>query len=181
MSWLNFRGRFLFSMEATATVVASHSSSPLLPSLPKEWPSDSDNHILRNKEKLLSSNWVQSDEGKICEVQHGREHVDIKICSVIADGSLDNDTLQQQISGIKIQREELHLIEIECEVQGIARTEIIEIRNNFNAHIEVHEDAATILQEQLCEWQRTIHGLEKRFEKKDRELIKQDNQVAWTK
>ncbi|WCJ32463.1 hypothetical protein M5689_013884 [Euphorbia peplus] len=167
-------------MEAAAGGVASLGGGGR-----KEWRAVSDHHSVRSSvdEELGRSNLGHSDERTIYEVQHGREPGDIDFCSITVDGSLDNDILQQRIHSISRQREELQQMEIELKAQGIARSEIFEIRNNFSAQIKDREDAAANLQEKLCECQQTIHDLERRNEEKDRELhaIKLDNEAAWAK
>ncbi|XP_015574922.1 uncharacterized protein LOC8262233 isoform X2 [Ricinus communis] len=174
-------------MEAAAAsgVVASRGGSLPMPSSRKEWRAVSDHHSVRSggDEELERSNLGQSAERTIYEVQHGREPADVDFCSITVDGSLDNDILQQRIHSITRQREELQQMEIEVKAQMIARSEIIEMRNSFDAQIKEHEDSAAKLQEQLHEREQAIHDLERRMEEKERELhaIKLDNEAAWAK
>lgn len=178
MSWRSFGGQFLSFMDAVTKVVALKFSS--LPPPSKECPADSDYHIVHKKEKMERSSLSQCDEGKMYEVQHGRGYANIKLSSIIVDCSLDDDMLQQQVVGLKIQKEELHLIDIGFEVQGNAKIGIIEIQNNFNDQTEVHEDVATVL-ELLCERQHPNHDLERRIEVKDTKVIKQDMELVGLK
>ncbi|KAK4836180.1 hypothetical protein QYF36_019559 [Acer negundo] len=100
------------------------------------------------------------------------------------DGSLDNDKLlQQRLHSFARQREELQHLEIDLRAQMIARTEIMEMQNSFDAQIKEHAGLAAKLQEQLLERDRTIHELERKMEEKERELhaIKLDNEAAWAK
>ncbi|EEF42783.1 conserved hypothetical protein [Ricinus communis] len=172
-------------MEAAAAsgVVASRGGSLPMPSSRKEWRAVSDHHSVRSggDEELERSNLGQSAERTIYE--HGREPADVDFCSITVDGSLDNDILQQRIHSITRQREELQQMEIEVKAQMIARSEIIEMRNSFDAQIKEHEDSAAKLQEQLHEREQAIHDLERRMEEKERELhaIKLDNEAAWAK
>ncbi|CAL5344203.1 unnamed protein product [Camellia sinensis] len=174
-------------MEAAAGVAAVRGvSMPMPTSQPsrKEWRVVSE-HSVRNSssEDLDRSKLGQSDERTIYEVQQGREPADVDFCSITIDGSLDNDILQQRLHGVARQREGLQQIEIELRAQIIARSEIIEIQNNFDAQITEHANANVKLQEQLHEMEQTIHELERKTEEKDRELhaIKLDNEAAWAK
>ncbi|KAI8007886.1 hypothetical protein LOK49_LG07G00114 [Camellia lanceoleosa] len=174
-------------MEAGAGVAAVRGvSMPMPTSQPsrKEWRVVSE-HSVRNSssEDLDRSKLGQSDERTIYEVQQGREPADVDFCSITIDGSLDNDILQQRLHGVARQREGLQQIEIELRAQIIARSEIIEIQNNFDAQITEHANANVKLQEQLHEMEQTIHELERKTEEKDRELhaIKLDNEAAWAK
>ncbi|XP_028055006.1 uncharacterized protein LOC114259206 isoform X3 [Camellia sinensis] len=171
-------------MEAAAGVAAVRGvSMPMPTSQPsrKEWRVVSE-HSVRNSssEDLDRSKLGQSDERTIYE---GREPADVDFCSITIDGSLDNDILQQRLHGVARQREGLQQIEIELRAQIIARSEIIEIQNNFDAQITEHANANVKLQEQLHEMEQTIHELERKTEEKDRELhaIKLDNEAAWAK
>lgn len=79
-------------------------------------------------------------------MQQGREPLDVDFCSVTVDGTLDNDILQQRILDVARQREELEQIEIEMRAQMIARTEIIEMQNSYEAQLKEHSNAASKLQ-----------------------------------
>ena len=67
-------------------------------------------------------------------------------CSITIDGSLDNDVLQQRLHNVARQREEMQQIEIELRAQIIARSEIIEMQNSFDAQMKEHVNAAAKLQ-----------------------------------
>lgn len=79
-------------------------------------------------------------------MQQGREPLGVDFCSVTVDGTLDNELLQQRIHDVARQREELEHIEIELRAQMIARTEIIEMQNSFDAQLREHSNAASKLQ-----------------------------------
>ncbi|KAJ4726737.1 Reticulocyte-binding 2 a [Melia azedarach] len=170
-------------MEAAAGVAAARGSSLPMPSSRKEWRAVSDHHSVRNvgdEVELEQSKLGQSDERTIYE---GSEPADVDFCSITMDGSLDNDLLQQRLHSVARQREELQHLETELRAQMIARTEIIEMQNNYESRIKEHVNAAATLQEQLCEREQTIHELERKMEEKERELhaIKLDNEAAWAK
>ncbi|XP_058010065.1 uncharacterized protein LOC110644820 isoform X4 [Hevea brasiliensis] len=171
-------------MEAATGVVAPRGASLSMPSSRKEWRVVSDHHSVRNagdEVELERPNLGQSDERTIYE--HGRAPADVDFCSINVDGSLDNDIMQQRIHSITRQREELQHMEIELKAQLISRSEIMEMRNRFDAQIKEYEDAAAKHKEQLLEREQAIHELESRMEEKDRELhaIKLDNEAAWAK
>ena len=79
-------------------------------------------------------------------MQQGREPLDVDFCSITIDGSLDNDLLQQRLHNVARQREEMQQIEIELRAQIIARSEIIEMQNSFDAQMKEHVNAAAKLQ-----------------------------------
>ncbi|KOM40650.1 hypothetical protein LR48_Vigan04g084800 [Vigna angularis] len=134
-------------------------------------------------QELDNAKLGQSDERTIYEVQQGREPLDVDFCSITVDGTLDNDILQQQLHNVVRQRQELLQMEIDLKAQMIARTEIMDMRNSFDAQLKDNVNNTTKLQEQLCERERTIHDLERKMEEKERELhaIKLDNEAAWAK
>ncbi|KAL2339563.1 hypothetical protein Fmac_007503 [Flemingia macrophylla] len=173
-------------MEATAAVAAAVRGASLQMPSPsrKEWRAVAEHHhSARNPddEELDNAKLGQSDERTIYE--QGREPFDVDFCSITVDGTLDNDILQQQLHNVVRQRQEFLQMEIELKAQLIARTEIMEIRNSFDAQLKEHVTNANKLQEQLCERERTLHELERKMEEKDRELhaIKLDNEAAWAK
>lgn len=67
-------------------------------------------------------------------------------CSITIDGSLDNDLLQQRLHDVARQREELQQMETELRAQMIARSELMEMQNSFDAEIKEHANAAAKLQ-----------------------------------
>ncbi|KAA8540086.1 hypothetical protein F0562_026778 [Nyssa sinensis] len=171
-------------MEAAAGVAAVRGVSLPVPSSQpsrKEWRAVSE-HSVRNagNEDLERSKLGQSDERTIYE---GREPADVDFCSITIDGSLDNDIVQQRLHTVARQRGELQQLEIELRAQLIARSEIMEMQNSFDAQIKENASASVKLQEQLHEREQTIHELEKKIEEKERELhaIKLDNEAAWAK
>ncbi|KAL4325063.1 hypothetical protein GQ457_11G032320 [Hibiscus cannabinus] len=171
-------------MEAAASVAAARSGSlPMSSSSRKEWRAISDHHPIRNhgdEVEMDRSKLGQSDQRTIYE--HGREPADVNF-SITADGSLDDDILQQQIHNITRQREELLQIEVKLRAQAIARSRVLEMQRSCDAKIAAHADAVAKLEEQLHEREQTIHELEMKLEEKDRELhaIKVDKEEAWAK
>lgn len=79
-------------------------------------------------------------------MQQGREPVDVDFCSITIDGSSNNDILQQRLLSVVKQKEELHQMEVELRAQLIARSEIMEIRNSFDAQIKEHATVNVKLQ-----------------------------------
>ncbi|GAV73244.1 hypothetical protein CFOL_v3_16730 [Cephalotus follicularis] len=173
-------------MEAAAGVAVTRGGSLPMASARKEWRAVSEHHPVQNSGNDMEferSKLGQSDERTIYEVQHGREPVDVDFCSITIDGNSDNGILQQRLHGVARQREELQHMEIELKAQILARSEIIEMQNRFDAQIKEHANVASKLQEQLCEREQTILELERKMEEKDRELhaIKLANEAAWAK
>lgn len=70
-------------------------------------------------------------------MQQGREPIDVDFCSITIDGSSGNDILQRLHTVVK-EKEELQQLEIELRAQLIARSEIMEIRNSFDAQMKEH-------------------------------------------
>ncbi|XAR71589.1 hypothetical protein NMG60_11017939 [Bertholletia excelsa] len=174
-------------MDVAAGVDAARGVSlPMSSSQPsrKEWRIVSE-HSVRSagSEDLERSKLGQSDERTIYEVQQGREPADVDFCSINVDENLDNDILQQRLHNVARQREELQQMEVELRAQIIARSEIMEMRNNFDVQIKEQANANIELQEQLHEMEQTVRDLERKMEEKDRELhaIKRDNEAAWAK
>ncbi|XP_068483557.1 stress response protein NST1 isoform X4 [Phaseolus vulgaris] len=175
-------------MEATAAVAAAAAvrgaSLQMPPPSRKEWRAVAEHHhSARNPddEELDNTKLGQSDERTIYE--QGREPLDVDFCSITVDGTLDNDILQQQLHNVVRQRQELLQMEIGLKAQMIARTEIMDMRNTFDAQLKDNVNNTNKLQEQLCERERTVHDLERKMEEKERELhaIKLDNEAAWAK
>lgn len=79
-------------------------------------------------------------------MQHGREPADVDFFSIAMDGGLDNDLMQQRLHGVARQREELQHIEIKLRAQMIARSEVVEMQNTYDAQIKEHANAAAKLQ-----------------------------------
>jgi hypothetical protein len=79
-------------------------------------------------------------------VQQGREPQDVDFCSMTMDGTLDSDILQQQIQTVVRQRHEILQMEIELKAQIIARSEMMEIRSNFDAQLKEHANNASKFQ-----------------------------------
>ncbi|XP_039009895.1 uncharacterized protein LOC120138509 isoform X2 [Hibiscus syriacus] len=173
-------------MEAAASVAAARSGSlPMSSSSRKEWRVISDHHPVRNhgdEVEMDGSKLGQSDERTIYEVQHGREPSDVNF-SITADGSLDDNILQQQIHNITRQREELLQMEVKLRAQAIARSRVLEMQSSCDAKVAAHVNAVAKLEEQLQEREQTIHELEREMEERDRELhaIKVDKEEAWEK
>lgn len=82
----------------------------------------------------------------LIKVQRGREPADVDFFSIMVDGSLDNDILQQQVHNVTRQREELQQMEVELRAQSIARSRILEIQSSCDAKIKTHANAASELE-----------------------------------
>ncbi|MCD9642692.1 hypothetical protein HAX54_029599 [Datura stramonium] len=150
----------------------------------KEWRAVSDQSVRNSStEETERSRLGQSDERLIYEVQQGREPVDVDFCSITIDGSSNNDILQQRLLSVVKQKEELQQMEVELRAQLIARSEIMEIRNSFDAQIKEHATANVKLQDQIHERDQKNYELERRMEDKERELhaIRLDSEAAWAK
>lgn len=167
-------------MEAAASVAAARGvslpvSSPQVSR--KEW------RVVSDPSETERSKFGQTDERLIYEVQQGRGPADVDFCSITVDGSLDNDPLQHRLSTVAKQREELQRMETELRAQLIAKSEILEMRNSFDAQVKEQANANAKLQEQLREREQKIYELERRMEEKERELhaIRLDNEAAWAK
>lgn len=170
-------------MEAAASVGRSVSVSQS-PSR-KEWRVVSD-HPVRNagNEDLERSKLGHSDERTIYEQgQDGLDGVDF--CSIQMDGimGVDDGIFQQKIHNLARQREELQQMEVELRAQMIAKSEIMEMQDSFDARFKEQDNVAARLEEQLREREQRIHELERKMEEKERELhaIRLDNQAAWAK
>lgn len=150
----------------------------------KEWRAVSEQSVrTSSNEETERSRLGQSDERLIYEVQQGREPVDVDFCSITIDGSSNNDILQQRLLSVVKQKEELQQMEVELRAQLIARSEIMEIRNSFDAQIKEHATANVKLQDQIHERDQKNYELERRMEEKERELhaIRLDSEAAWAK
>ncbi|KAL3342349.1 hypothetical protein AABB24_026393 [Solanum stoloniferum] len=150
----------------------------------KEWRAVSEQSVRNSgSEETERSRLGQSDERLIYEVQQGREPVDVDFCSITIDGTPNNDILQQRLLAVVKQKEEFHQMEVELRAQLIARSEIMEIRNSFDAQIKEHVTANVKLQDQIHERDQRNYELERRMEEKERELnaIRLDHEAAWAK
>ncbi|XP_074319916.1 uncharacterized protein LOC141656766 isoform X3 [Silene latifolia] len=174
-------------MEATAASAArgvsmSQSSSPSR----KQWRVVSE-HPARNagNEEVDRSRLGQSDERTIYE--QGQELRDVmEFHSIQMDGivSVDDGIVQQRIQNLARQREEMQQVEIELRAQLIAKAEIVEMQNTFEAQFKEQSSTMSRLQvEQLREKEQSIHELERKMEEKERELhaVRLDNEAAWAK
>ncbi|XP_059304473.1 uncharacterized protein LOC132056342 isoform X5 [Lycium ferocissimum] len=164
-------------MEATAaTGVAAAARGVALPV-----SSSSSSQAAARKEWRAVSE--QSVRNSSTEVQQGREPVDVDFCSITIDGTSKNDILQQRLLSVVKQKDELQQMETELRAQLIARSEIMEIRNSFDAQMKEHANANVKLQEQIHERDQNFYELERRMEEKERELhaIRLDNEAAWAK
>ncbi|KAB2066977.1 hypothetical protein ES319_A09G196000v1 [Gossypium barbadense] len=103
--------------------------------------------------------------------------------SIMVDGNLGDDILQQQIHNVSRQREELQRMEVELRAQAIARPRILDLQSSCDAKIEAHAAATVKLEEQIHESEKTTNELKRRMEEKDRELhaIKVEKEEAWAK
>lgn len=80
------------------------------------------------------------------KVQQGREPADVDFCSITIDGSSENDVLQLRLHNVARQREELQHMEMELRAQMIARSEMIQMQNSFDAQIEEQSNSNVKLQ-----------------------------------
>lgn len=148
----------------------------------KEWRAVSEQSVRNSgSEETERSRLGQSDERLIYE--QGREPVDVDFCSITIDGTPNNDILQQRLLAVVKQKEEFHQMEVELRAQLFARSEIMEIRNSFDAQIKEHVTANVKLQDQIHERDQRNYELERRMEEKERELnaIRLDHEAAWAK
>ncbi|GMI96290.1 hypothetical protein like AT5G53620 [Hibiscus trionum] len=173
-------------MEAAASVAAGWSGSlPMAPPSRKEWRAVSELHVVQNPgdEGLERSKLDQSDERTIYE--HGREPADADFFSIMVDGSLDDDILQQRIHNVTKQREDLQQMEVELRAQAIARPRILDMQSNCDAQIKAHANATAKLEEQIHESEKIINELKRKMEEKDRELhaikVEREEWQAWAK
>ncbi|KAM7272726.1 hypothetical protein ACFE04_027389 [Oxalis oulophora] len=176
-------------MDATAGVTSSRGGTSLpMGASRKEWRALSEHQHHHNHHRnagddveLARSKRGQSDERTIFEQR--REPADVNFCSVTIDGGIDDGIIQQRIHTVARQREELQQMEIDLRAQIIARVELLEMHNSFDAQIKDHANAAAKLQEQLQEREQTLNDLERKMEEKNRELhaIKLANEAAWAK
>ncbi|GFZ06358.1 hypothetical protein Acr_18g0005530 [Actinidia rufa] len=176
-------------MEAAASVAAAR-SVPL--------PMQS-SHPSRKEWRVVSE---QSARNASSEVQQGREPVDVDFCSITIDGSSDNDILQKRLHSVGRRKEELQQIEIELRAQIIARSEIMELQNNYDKQIKEHANANVklqawakedLLREQSKELQsfrrerdnteaeraqhvKQIHDFQEHFQEKERQLLELQEQ-----
>lgn len=174
-------------MEASAAAGAAAARGVSLPvsssqAARKEWRAVSEQSVRNSSsEESERCRLGQSDERLIYE--QGREPVDVDFCSITIDGSSNNDILQQRLLSVVKQKEELHQMEVELRAQLIARSEIMEMRNSFDAQIKEHATANVKLQDQIHERDQRNYELERRMEEKERELnaIRLDHEAAWAK
>ncbi|KAG9133967.1 hypothetical protein Leryth_004669 [Lithospermum erythrorhizon] len=125
----------------------------------------------------------QSGRNSTNGVNQGREPADFSYHSVTIDDNVDDNLLRQKLHDVGKQREELQLIEIELRAQFLARSEIVDMQNTFDAQLKEHATAKAKLQEQLRERDQKIAELEKRMEEKEREMhvLRLDTKAAWAK
>ncbi|KAG9158037.1 hypothetical protein Leryth_000209 [Lithospermum erythrorhizon] len=117
------------------------------------------------------------------EVNQARDPADVTYYSVNMDDNVDNSILRQKLHDVVTQREELQQIEIELRAQFLARSEIVDMHNTFEAEIKEYATAKAKLQEQLREREQKIIELEKTMEEKEREMhvLRLDTKAAWAK
>lgn len=154
------------------SVSLSHSPSR------KDWRVSARN---AGNEELERSNLGQPDERTIYEL--GQENVDaVNYCSIQIVG-IDDGVMQQRVQSLAREREELQQMENELRARMIAKSEIMEIQNKFEARLNDQANVSARLQDQLREREQTIHELERRMEEKERELhaVRLDNEAAWAK
>ncbi|CAN8252778.1 unnamed protein product [Cochlearia groenlandica] len=159
-------------METASNAAANRGGSVQNPSQ-KQWRAISDPHNFRNATdydmEQLKRN--QKDDRTMYEVKllNGTE----------GDGFSSGELLQKQLHTVSRKQGELQELEIELRTQLIAR----QIHSNFESQFTEYVNAASRMQEQLLEKERSIQEVERKLEEKDRELhaIKLDNEAAWEK
>ncbi|KAJ4774746.1 RNA polymerase II degradation factor [Rhynchospora pubera] len=106
-------------------------------------------------------------------------------CSIAIDGinGLSNELLQQRLQEVVRQREEIQHLELELRAQAIARPQIEEAQDSFDAQLNEHAATIAKLKEQLQERDKYILDIELKLQDKDRELrtLQIDNEAAWAK
>lgn len=67
----------------------------------------------------------------------------VEFCSIAIDGinGLSNELLQQRLQEVARQREELQHLEVELRAQAIARAQIAEAQDSFDAQLKDHAAA----------------------------------------
>ncbi|KAJ4783890.1 RNA polymerase II degradation factor [Rhynchospora pubera] len=171
-------------MEASSarggSLLASSSQPPR-----KEWRAVSDgSYRTSGSEETERSSLGQSDERTVYE-----EGADMaEYCSIAIDGinGLSNELLQQRLQEVVRQREEIQHLELELRAQAIARPQIEEAQDSFDAQLNEHAATIAKLKEQLQERDKYILDIELKLQDKDRELhtLQIDNEavrVAWAK
>ncbi|XP_021763324.1 uncharacterized protein LOC110728013 isoform X2 [Chenopodium quinoa] len=174
-------------MEAAAAAGRGASLSQSTSQLPsrKQWRAVSEQSVRSSgTEDLERSKLGQSDERTIYE--QGQEPIDgVDFCSIQMDGimGMEDGILQQRIHSLARQREEMQQMEIELRAQLIAKSEIVEMQNSFDARFKEQDNVVARLQEQLHERDQSMRELERKIEEKDRELhaVRLDNEAAWAK
>lgn len=136
----------------------------------KEWRAISEHSFRKNGgEELENHKLAQTDERTIYE--EGTGSVNRDFCSITINGEdLKENSLQCRIQEISRQREDLLHTEIELRAKVIARSEISEMHNSYQAQLTEHIDVTAKLKEQLQEKEREIRELELNLEEKNREL-----------
>lgn len=113
------------------------------------------------------------------------EGAGMEFCSIAIDGinGLSSELLQQRIQEVSRQRDELQHLELELRAQAIARNQIAEAQDSFDAQLKEHAAANAKLKEQLQERDKYILDMELKLEDKERELhaLQIDNEAAWAK
>ncbi|KAJ1693213.1 hypothetical protein LUZ63_009911 [Rhynchospora breviuscula] len=168
-------------MEASSarggSLLASSSQPPR-----KEWRAVSDgSYRTSGSEETEHSSLGQSDERTVYE--EGADMVEF--CSIAIDGinGLSNELLQQRLQEVVRQREEIQHLELELRAQAIARPQIEEAQDSFDAQLNEHAATIAKLKEQLQERDKYILDIELKLQDKDRELraLQIDNEAAWAK
>ncbi|KAI4384868.1 hypothetical protein MLD38_002965 [Melastoma candidum] len=176
-------------MEAATVAAAAASRAGSLQILPasaarKEWRAVSESQPSRSarNEDVERQKVGQVDERTIYEVQQGRQPSVTNSCSINIDTSSE-DEVSRHLEDLARKREDLQLLEIQLRAEMIVKSEISEIKRDFDSQIKEHEDAAVKLQEQLQEKERALQDLERKMVEKDKEIIamKRDNETAWAK
>lgn len=83
------------------------------------------------------------------KVQQGQEPIDgVDYCAIQMDGimSMEDGILQQRIHSLAGQREEMQQMEVELRAQLIAKSEILDLQNSFDARFKEQANVVARLQ-----------------------------------
>ncbi|KAI4325022.1 hypothetical protein MLD38_030455 [Melastoma candidum] len=148
----------------------------------KEWRAVSESQPSRSatNEDLERQKVGQVDERTIHE--QGRQPVDLNFCAITIDATSEDEVLRQ-LEGLVRKRKDLQQLEIQLRAQMIAKSEISEMKSEFDAQIKEYADNGVKLQEKLHEREQLLRDLERKIDEKDREILamKRDNEAAWAK
>ncbi|KAF6153720.1 hypothetical protein GIB67_000953 [Kingdonia uniflora] len=138
-------------MEAAAGVAAGRGGSLPMPSSTfsssqsarKEWRAISE-HSVRNStnEDLERAKLGQTMSHERTIYEDGNGSLDVDFCSIMIDGGGNNDSLDQQLLNVSRQRVDYQQIEINIRANIIARSQIMQMRNDYEVRINEEVNAA---------------------------------------